>query len=277
MEYARQMHTPGNVGVYERSFSSFLNIIGDVELSSINGRYVDTFKVKRLAQEISKTTLNIELRSLRAAFNIAVRWEVIPCNPFKGVRLCPIDEQTPPYFSIEDFKTLLDGIPQGWFRDVVIVGAMTGMRRGEILNLKWTAVDLDRRLILIQSSDDFRTKRGKRRVIPMNNSVFATLQRRLTTGDSQYVFTDGGQRISGGALSIRFKRKVRQLKLDERLHFQSLRHSFASWLIQSGAASIFEIQKLLGHTNIKTTEIYSHLLPENLIATVNRLPVKCNL
>lgn len=191
MEYARQMHTPGNVGVYARAFSSFLKIVGDVELSSINARSVDTFKVKRLAQEISKTTLNIELRSLRAAFNIALRWEMIPRNPFKGVRLCPMDEQTPPYFSIADFKTLVDGIPQGWFRDVVILGAMTGMRRGEILNLKWNEVDLDRHLIVIQSSEDFRTKRGKRRVIPMNNSVFAALQRRIAARHSEYVFTDG--------------------------------------------------------------------------------------
>jgi integrase len=154
---------------------------------------------------------------------------------------------------------------------------MTGMRRGEILNLKWNAVDLDRHLIVIQSNEDFRTKRGKRRVIPMNNSVFATLQRRTITRDSEYVFTDGGQRISREALSLRFKRKVRQLKLDDKLHFHSLRHGFASWLIQSGAASIFEVQKLLGHTNIKTTEIYSHLLPENLMAAVNRLPVKCDV
>ena len=116
--------------------------------------------MKRLAQEISRTTLNIEPRSLRAAFNIAVRWELNPHNPFKGVRLCPVDELTTPYISIGDLKTLVDRIPLGWFRDVVIVVAMTGMRRGEILNLKWNAVDLDRHLIVIQSSEDFRTKRG---------------------------------------------------------------------------------------------------------------------
>ena len=150
------------------------------------------------------------------------------------------------------------------------------MRRGELLNLKWGAVDLDRRLIMIQSSQEYRTKGGKKRAIPINDWALTTLQRRLSAKDSEYVFTEKGKRISKEALSLRFKRRIRHLKFDERLHFHSLRHSFASWLIQSGGASIFEIQKLLGHTNIKTTQIYSHLAPENHLATVNKLPKEFN-
>lgn len=87
MEYAQQVHSPGNIGVYHRAFSSFLRIAGDVVLSAVNQRSVDQFKAKRLSDGITKTTLNLELRSLQAAFQFAVRWEYIPTNPFKGVRL----------------------------------------------------------------------------------------------------------------------------------------------------------------------------------------------
>jgi integrase len=276
MDYARQVYTPGNTGIYERAFTSFLRIQGNSALVAVNARSVDMFKVKRLADGIAKNTVNLELRSLKAAFNIALRWELIGANPFKGVKFYQLDEQAPLFFSIEDFKKLIENIAEEWFRDIVIIGAMTGMRRGEILNLTWNAIDLERRVIMIQSSDDYRTKRGKKRVIPMNDTVLAVLQRRKLTGYSpKFVFSDeSGEKISRSALSVRFKRRVKKLKLDERLHFHSLRHSFASWLVQSGAASIFEVQKLLGHTNIKTTEIYSHLLPENLLETVNRLPLK---
>jgi integrase len=67
------------------------------------------------------------------------------------------------------------------------------------------------------------------------------------------------------------KKAVKRSKLkDQRLHFHSLRHSFASWLAQKGT-SIYEIQKLLGHSDIKTTQIYAHLLPNELHKTVGKL------
>jgi integrase len=277
LEYARQLYTPGNLDVYRRSFGSFLNSIGDIPIASVNARSVDSFKVKRLGEHVSKTTINIELRTLRAGFNVAVRWELITANPFKGVSLLSLDECAPTFFRAEEFERFIGRLKHGWFRDVVVVAAMTGMRLGELLNLTWKAVDLKRRLITIESNQDFRTKRGKRRVVPINDTVMQVLGYRIAARDSEFVFTDGGERISREALSIRFKRKVRELELDDKLHFHSLRHSFASWLIQSGAPSVFEVQKLLGHTNIKTTEIYSHLLPENLLSTVNRIPVKPSL
>ncbi|HUI63399.1 MAG TPA: phage integrase SAM-like domain-containing protein, partial [Bacteroidota bacterium] len=107
MEYAKQIHSPGNMDVYHRAFSSLLKIVGDVVISSINPRSVDQFKAKRHSHGISKTTLNIELRALRAAFQFAVRWELIPANPFKGVRLFEVEDQTPAFFSVTDFKNLI--------------------------------------------------------------------------------------------------------------------------------------------------------------------------
>jgi site-specific recombinase XerD len=60
-----------------------------------------------------------------------------------------------------------------------------------------------------------------------------------------------------------------------KLHFHSLRHTFATWLVQDGV-SLYEVQKLLGHSNISVTEIYSHLQPEQLHGTVNRLQIALN-
>jgi site-specific recombinase XerD len=69
---------------------------------------------------------------------------------------------------------------------------------------------------------------------------------------------------------------VKEAKLENhRLHLHSLRHTFASWLVQDGV-SLYEVQKLLGHSSIAVTEIYSHLQPEQLHETVNRLKVSLN-
>jgi site-specific recombinase XerD len=77
-------------------------------------------------------------------------------------------------------------------------------------------------------------------------------------------------------VSHKFKYYVYEARFsDDRLHFHSLRHTFASWLVQDGV-SLYEVQKLLGHSSIAVTQVYSHLQPEQLHATVNRLKVGLN-
>jgi site-specific recombinase XerD len=145
------------------------------------------------------------------------------------------------------------------------------MRRGEIVNLRFQQVDLDRRLIHIQSSPTFRTKQGKQRTIPLNDVAVQMLESKANHILSEYVFTNRGSKIAESWLSHRFKHYVRLAKLENaRLHFHSLRHTFASWLVQDGV-SLYEVQKLLGHSSIDVTQIYSHLQPEQLHSTVNRI------
>ena len=67
-------------------------------------------------------------------------------------------------------------IAEDWLKEVVIFAALTGMRRGEILNLRWEQIDLQRRIIFIQSSLAFKTKQGKRRVMPMSDIVYSLLR-----------------------------------------------------------------------------------------------------
>jgi len=71
-------------------------------------------------------------------------------------------------------------------------------------------------------------------------------------------------------VSKQFKKVVREVGLTENIHFHTLRHSFASRLIQKGA-SVFVVKELLGHEDIKTTQIYSHLQTENLTEAINLL------
>ena len=83
-------------------------------------------------------------------------------------------------------------------------------------------------------------------------------------------FAGNQRRLRGEWVSKSFKAAVRRAGLDERLHFHSMRHGYASWLVQKGA-SLYEVQKLLGHTSITVTQVYAHLAPSELHDTVNRI------
>jgi integrase len=262
------------VGIYERSFRSLTRHVGNLRLDALTQKHVDLFKARRLT-EVGRTTVNLELRSLRAALYTAMRWKLITENPLKGVKLYSIDEDVPAYLQRADFVKLLSSIPDGVYRDLYSVAVLTGLRRGELVNLRWEDVDLDRQSIMIRSHGEFRTKGGRKRMVPMHPEVLRVLLNRKlhTTGD--LVFSRDGKQLSPHAVSMRLKRYIRRVGLDDRLHFHSLRHTFASWLVQN-SVSLYEVQRLLGHSSVKLSEIYSHLEPVNLQSAVGRLKISLN-
>jgi len=157
---------------------------------------------------------------------------------------------------------------------MVVFAVLTGLRRGELCNLKWQDVDLATRVVHIHSSATFKTKQGKRRVVALNNTAFVVLQSRRQQSHSEYVFTLNNQKIRDEHAGRLFKRAVRAAKLsDQRLHFHSLRHTFASWLVQNGA-SLYQVQKLLGHSNPRVTQVYAHLQPAQMHEIVEMLPLR---
>ena len=151
----------------------------------------------------------------------------------------------------------------------------TGMRLGELLNLQWCDVDLVSRVIHVRNSETFTTKTRKNRAIPMNDQLHALLCEMKDRRSSELVLHSQGKYLSPENVSKRFKGYIRRASLNDKLHFHSLRHTFASWLVQDGV-SLYEVQKLLGHSNIAVTQVYSHLQPEGLHSTVNRITIPMN-
>jgi len=110
----------------------------------------------------------------------------------------------------------------------------------------------------------------------MSNAVFEMMaQRAVTKGFSESVFHSGGTGLKHSFVQRKFKRYVRQSGLNDALKFHSLRHTFATWLVQGGV-NIYEVQKLLGHSDIRTTEIYSHLAASELHSAVNKISAVLN-
>jgi len=269
LEFASSSFRPSTLDLYRRTFAIFQKLHGDISLSSLTPRHIDAYKAARV-REASPVTTNMELRALKAALATAVRWNLLAENPFQGVKQISRPDSPPVFLSRRDFQKLLDVLEQGWLRDLIVFAVATGMRRGEMLNLRWENVDLTRRVVHIHSSATFRTKSGRRRSIPLNDAACVILVSKAGQHPDEFVFTRHGQAIRANYLQQQFKRAIRKAKLDDRLHWHSLRHTHASWLVQAGV-SLYEVQKLLGHSSPAVTEVYSHLQPETLHERVNRL------
>ena len=256
----------GTKEIYERALYSFLDCVGNKKLSLISIKDIDEYKQAKL-QIILPTTMNIYLRTLKSAFNKAVQWEILQRNPIRNIKLCPVPQQTPQFFNLDHFKKLLHIVKEPWLSNAIQLAVFTGMRRSEITNLQWKHIDFSRELIYVESDANFQTKTGKRRILPMNSYVLKLLQAMFLKRTGDYVIMLNGKKVRDIWLSRRFKQYIIKVNVDKSLHFHILRHTFASWLVQAGVP-IYEVQALMGHSTIRVTQAYSHLIPKQLKTSV---------
>ena len=143
-----------------------------------------------------------------------------------------------------------------------------------MLNMKWNWIDFSSNIITVKNSDEFKSKSKRERIIPIHPKVQIILKNLFPIGKqsgNNFVFYKYvGIKLNEDYVSKQFKKAVRDAELNDSIHFHSLRHSFASALVQRGA-SLYAVKELLGHEDIKTTQIYSHLQKENLSHAVNLL------
>jgi integrase len=277
LSYAKTQYQPGTVEIYQLAFSSFQRTVGTILMDSITVRQVDAWKTSMLSHRLpngkaySPTYINILFRSLKAAFNTAVRWQAMKVNPFLSCKSVPASGIKPASMTVADIERLIAGMPHGTLRDFVIFAINTGARRGEILSLRWDAVDIERRFIVIRSTDTFKTKTGRDRTIPLTDGALSVLNRRHGLASGNYVFHIRGRPVNGNTITHRFKAAARAAGLPESMHVHSLRHSCASLLMQSGA-SITAVKELLGHSTIATTQIYTHNTTESLRRAIEKIP-----
>ncbi len=275
--YAKNVLTEKTFRTYQTAFREFLRIEGDRYLHTIGIREIENFlSIKK--GEASEWGARSYYIALASAFEKAVQWSYLFSNPFRKVQKPKVREILPVFFSEMDFKLFLSTVAEKDFRELCITGLLTGLRLGELLALRWQDVDFSAKVILVQNSDSFTTKSKKNRVVPMSEALCRILQDRRgnVKTESDAVFYDQyGKKLLPSTVSHQFKRYVRRAGLNEKLHFHSLRHTFASWLAQGGT-SLYMIKDLLGHSDMKTTQIYAHLQPDSLRSEVDKISLSLN-
>ena len=252
-------------------------------------RYVDLVTYRNnLRQKLTiygmiRTTaaVNRELACLHHLFSEAKAWGMIEGNPFtEGKTLIEKENNARLRFlSEEEIPRLLDSCsPFPHLHDIVTCALNTGMRKGEILSLRWDQIRNG--LIYLQ-----KTKTNTSRQIPINDTLdelFKGIRKRQKVG-AEYVFTysqkqkdkgflrainpEEGTRINN--VQVSFTNALRRADIKD-FHFHDLRHTFASHMIMRGA-SLKEVQEILGHANLTMTMRYAHLSQESKKKAINLL------
>jgi site-specific recombinase XerD len=260
---------PNTISTYADSMNDFIRCLGDVQLKDVGVMDIERYLSIR-SKQVSDFTVQKHFRSLASMFETAKKWGFLARNPFRILKKPPVKYIQAPHFSQEEFRKLLRIIPRGSMRDIVICGVFSGMRRNELINLHWDQVDLNKKLVHVENSEDFKTKTGRSRAIPMHPNVERILLARKKIAIGKLVFHNNGMKLTPSRLSQGFKQYVRLAGLGEKLHFHSLRHTFGTWLVEQGVP-IYEIQKLMGHSTIVVTEMYSHLDTEMLHHSIGKM------
>ena len=244
-------------------------------LAEITPALVERYQAQRLEQ-VAPSTCNREVAALKCLFNRTIRDGKATENPVKAVKLLTENNTRTRYLLEEEEVGLFAALPDR-FKSLVAVALHTGLRRGELLGLRWEDVDFHTDTLTVA-----RSKHGEARRVPMNSRVRQILldlrreqmiaARIRTQGEreilSAYVFCDrSGNRYA--YLSAFFSRAVRAADLVN-FRFHDLRHTFASRLAMAGVDT-YTIKELLGHKTLDMVSRYAHLSPSHQRQAVDRL------
>jgi len=262
-----------HVRSYKKSWETDVSLLKNHLLPRFGTRYLDEISridivrmhSDRRASGAAPGSANRLLIMMRYIFNLALRWEVpgIKGNPTKNVPLMAEDNKKERYLNEDEARRLYEAVCESenaMLQYIVPMLILTGARKREVLDAKWGDFDFDRRLWRIPT-----TKLGKPRHVPLSDGVMNLLSAMERKGDWVFANPKTNKPFVTMFASWNTARKKAGLS-DVRIH--DLRHSFASLLINSGR-SLYEVQRLLGHTQIKTTQRYAHLAPETLLAASN--------
>ncbi len=268
LKYSESVHSPKTTKAFKTTFKFWNEYVGGIQLSEVDSKKLADYFQERI-NNTSVYAARKDLINLSSMFSKAVQDNYLINNPCKGIKRFKIPEKQPLFFSNVDFQLLLNVIDDQLIKDIALFAVNTGLRQMEILSLEWNQINFKEHYFILDNRNH-TTKSKKIRTIPLNITALQTLTDREQNKKGELVFTIDGNKLKQEYVSKNFKGFVLKANLNSNLNFHSLRHTFASWLVQRGV-SIYEVSKLLGHSDIKVTEIYAHLRAEDLRDSVNLL------
>jgi len=256
---------------YQRTIvlGHYCDFFNGLSLGEIRRAQVHNYIQQRLAAGLSHNSINVEIAILSAAINyVKDRYEIDDyTNPCLRQRLRTTGARLR-YLEHEEAANLVSqaeaiNVDLSHF---IRLALHTGCRKGELLSLAWSDVDLKRRFLVIRPDN---TKTARRRILPLNVTALETFQTMREQSDGLHVFNKKHGPADARTFDYLFK-KAREAAEIEDFRIHDLRHTFASWLVMSGV-ELIKVRDLLGHTSVKMTERYAHLAPDRLQAAVSVL------
>ena len=277
IRYLNHSETTNSKTTYEgeyfhlKTVRDFFARKGIKTIDQLDPGVLQEFQVDSL-QQCSPRTFNNQLGILKTALNKAVEWGIIEHNPIVKVKKIKIPIRYH-YFKPQDIKLQLKHATP-YLKRIIGLEAYGGLRRSEMAELKMSDFDFKRKEIKIRSDQEYTPKGKRPRTIPLSDKLIGIL-RSTRSISGPWVLprsTDDGAPFNFHRLqelSLAYKRFLRKLGQEGKLH--DLRHSFGTFGIASGVP-IRDIQAWMGHSDIQSTMIYAHHVPDINRAKINLLP-----
>ena len=235
---------------------------GSRPLGQITRAEMETWRRKKMTT-CRPATINRDLSRLRRMFSLAVEWELLEESPMAGIRFLRENNARTRYLSLQDCQRLIASCIAPHIRAIVTVALHSGMRLGEILNLRWCDLDFASGFILVRDS-----KNGESRHVPMDATLFALFRAYPHRLGTDLVFSSPA---GGRIVDVRtgFQNACKRAELTD-LHFHDLRHTFASQFVMAGG-DLYILKEILGHKSPAMAARYAHVSPTYLIKSIDRM------
>lgn len=233
------------------------------DAESLVRKDAEEFKSWLLSQGKSKKTINLYLGIFRIMYNLAIKDELVEKNPFANKIEFKLEPRKIKYLADEAQKPLEDAAPD-YFKPIIFVALNSGLRRGNIINLKWSDLDFNFRTIEIT-----KNKGNKFIKLPMNDTLynlFLSMERK-----SEYVFINPqtGTKWSETAFNELWRKIRNKVGLND-FKFHGLRHTVGTRLMKQNVP-VAIAKEILAHSDIKTTLQYTHVDSLDVINAMNKL------
>ena len=275
--------SPHTVRAYEGDLLRFLDFLAEdflarpaaeVGPSDVDPLAVRSFLAHLSRQGVGRKSQGRALSAVRSLFRFACREGVVSANPAETIRTPKQGRRLPRHLRPGEIETLLeavDGSDPLALRDRAMLELLyaAGLRVGELVSLDWGDIDLSGRVLRVLG------KGGKERMVPFGAPAAAALEEWLAAWGSKSteswdvdrpVFLNHrGGRLTARSVRRILDRYVAEARIAPGVHPHTLRHTFATHLLEGGA-DLRAIQELLGHSSLATTQRYTHLEIERLLS-----------
>ncbi len=221
---------------------------------------------------LARSTVARKAAAVRSFYKHLTKTGVLNNNPMAALRSPRREQKLPVFLTVKEMERLLaQPDTSTWIgrRDLAILETLygAGLRAGELVALDRDDLDLDSGLVRVEG------KGKKERVVPAGRCALTAVRRYLSEdGDDAparrdhealFITANTGVRLSSRSVRRRLETYAQKADLDPKISPHSLRHSFATHMVNNGA-DLRAVQELLGHENLSTTQVYTHLSPEHL-------------
>lgn len=243
---------------------------GPVYVDEITEEDMKSFHQSFVERGLKPASLRRKLNSTSSFFSFAVKKRWVLFNPTEDIERVPIKNQERTFLEADEIQKLIKAIDHDIVYYFVVMMVNTGLRVSECANLTLKDVDLQKGIVSV-----IEGKGGKNRNIPMNAYLISLMEHykqnvRTAKGTLNFFATDKTGGVSPQYVNVILRKAAKQAGIEKKITSHTLRHSFASQLVKTDT-HVAVIQRLLGHSDVRTTSLYMHANTSDLESAVGTL------